>query len=251
MTRHYRSRGLRAPHTLPARPRAAVAFTSGIDTRLDERHRPLRLFRLRQDHAGRAADRAPARAGQRVSVVKHAHHGFDIDQEGKDSWRHRKAGAFEVVIASDRRLAKIREFERCAPTPPCTISLPSWTTATGCWSKGFKRAALPKIEIWRAATGQPVQYPVDPQVVAVCTDSAELLPEPTQLPLLDVNDAQAVVDFPAAQRGVPLRLRPHKPAACPEASGGARLRRCARCRAASSGRRGARSRRAAACSSRA
>src|SRR5205809_6296636 len=50
-------------------------------------------------------------AGQRVSVVKHAHHSFDIDQPGKDSWRHRQAGAFEVVIASDRRLAKIRECE--------------------------------------------------------------------------------------------------------------------------------------------
>jgi molybdopterin-guanine dinucleotide biosynthesis protein B len=49
-------------------------------------------------------------AGQRVSVVKHAHHEFDIDHEGKDSWRHRQAGAFEVVIASNRRLAKIREF---------------------------------------------------------------------------------------------------------------------------------------------
>ena len=51
------------------------------------------------------------RAGQRVSVVKHAHHAFDIDHEGKDSWRHRQAGAGEVVIASSRRLAKIREFD--------------------------------------------------------------------------------------------------------------------------------------------
>src|SRR5262245_21299797 len=56
-------------------------------------------------------------AGQRVSLVKHAHHDFDIDQPGKDSWRHRQAGAFEVVIASDRRLAKIREYEQHgAPT---------------------------------------------------------------------------------------------------------------------------------------
>ena len=56
-------------------------------------------------------------AGQRVSVVKHAHHAFDIDHEGKDSWRHRQAGAYEVVIASERRLAKIREFEtRTAPS---------------------------------------------------------------------------------------------------------------------------------------
>jgi molybdopterin-guanine dinucleotide biosynthesis protein B len=133
-------------------------------------------------------------AGQRVSVVKHAHHAFDIDQEGKDSWRHRKAGAFEVVIASNRRLAKIREFEAEAdPTVHDLINELSpcdWVLV-----EGFKRATLPKIEVWRAATGQAVQYPIDPQVVAICTDSAALLPEPTALPLLDVNDAQAVVDF--------------------------------------------------------
>jgi len=133
-------------------------------------------------------------AGQRVSVVKHAHHAFDIDQEGKDSWRHRKAGAFEVVIASNRRLAKIREFEvEADPTVHDLINELSpcdWVLV-----EGFKRATLPKIEIWRASTGQAAQYPIDPQVVAICTDSAALLPEPTALPLLDVNDAQAVVDF--------------------------------------------------------
>ena len=134
------------------------------------------------------------RAGLRVSVVKHAHHAFDIDQEGKDSWRHRQAGAFEVVIASDRRLAKIREFEAQAdPTvhdlirelSPC-----DWVLV-----EGFKRASLPKIEVWRASAGHAAQYPVDPQVVAICTDSAALLPEPTALPLLDLNNAQGVVDF--------------------------------------------------------
>ena len=134
------------------------------------------------------------RAGQRVSVVKHAHHAFDIDHEGKDSWRHRRAGAFEVVIASDRRLAKVREFEtRAAPSvheligelDPC-----DWVLV-----EGFKRAALPKIEIWRAATDQPAQYPLDPHIVAICTDSAGHLPEPTTLPVLDLNDADAVAAF--------------------------------------------------------
>ena len=132
--------------------------------------------------------------GQRVSVVKHAHHAFDIDQEGKDSWRHRQAGAFEVVIASDRRLAKIREFEtRADPTVHDLIAELSdcdWVLV-----EGFKRDAVPKIEVWRASTGDAVQYPVDPQVVAICTDSAALLPEPTALPLLDLNDAAAVVAF--------------------------------------------------------
>ncbi len=133
-------------------------------------------------------------AGQRVSVVKHAHHDFDIDHEGKDSWRHRHAGAFEVVIASDRRLAKIREFE--ARTEPTVHQLVAelhdcdWVLV-----EGFKRAALAKIEIWRAATGRPVQYPGDPHVVAVCTDSAAQLPEPTLLPVLDLNDAEAVTTF--------------------------------------------------------
>ncbi|HEY8709107.1 MAG TPA: molybdopterin-guanine dinucleotide biosynthesis protein B, partial [Burkholderiaceae bacterium] len=96
-------------------------------------------------------------AGQRVSVVKHAHHAFDIDHEGKDSWRHRQAGAFEVVIASDRRLAKIREFEvRTEPTVHQLIAELydcDWVLV-----EGFKRAALAKIEIWRAATGRPAQY---------------------------------------------------------------------------------------------
>ena len=134
------------------------------------------------------------RHGQRVSVVKHAHHAFDIDQEGKDSWRHRHAGAFEVVIASDRRLAKIREFEtRVDPTVHDLIAelgACDWVLV-----EGFKRAALPKIEIWRAATDMPAQYPQDPHIVAICTDSAALLPEPTGLPVLDLNDAEAVTAF--------------------------------------------------------
>ena len=133
-------------------------------------------------------------AGQRVSVVKHAHHTFDIDHEGKDSWRHRQAGAFEVVIASDRRLAKIREFEvRTEPTVHQLIEELhdcDWVLV-----EGFKRAALAKIEVWRAAMAKPAQYPLDPHVVAVCTDSASLLPEPTDLPLLDLNDPEAVAAF--------------------------------------------------------
>ena len=133
-------------------------------------------------------------AGQRVSVIKHAHHDFDIDQEGKDSWRHRQAGAFEVVVASDRRLAKIREYERQADPSDheliAELSPCDWVLV-----EGFKGTALPKIEVWRASTGQSAQYPVDPQVVAICTDSPAQLPEPTDLPVLDVNDAQAVVEF--------------------------------------------------------
>jgi len=133
-------------------------------------------------------------AGQRVSVVKHAHHSFDIDHEGKDSWRHRQAGASEVVIASDRRLAKIREFpSRDDPTvhdliaelAPC-----DWVLV-----EGFKSAALPKIEVWRADNGKPARYPEDPHIVAVATDDPAHLPAPTTLPILDLDDADGIVAF--------------------------------------------------------
>ena len=133
-------------------------------------------------------------AGQRVSVVKHAHHAFDIDHEGKDSWRHRQAGAFEVVVASDRRLAKVREYEvHAEPTVDQLIAELydcDWVLV-----EGFKHAALLKIEVWRASTAKPVQYPNDPYVVAISTDSPDRLPEPTGLPVLDLNDPDAVATF--------------------------------------------------------
>jgi molybdopterin-guanine dinucleotide biosynthesis adapter protein len=132
--------------------------------------------------------------GLRVSVVKHAHHDFDIDRPGKDSWRHRAAGAFEVVIASNRRLAKIREF--VAPVEPTAAQLIAelydcdWVLV-----EGFKHAHLPKVEVWRVATGKPAQYPEDPFIVAICTDSPDHLPRPTGLPVLDLNDPDAVAEF--------------------------------------------------------
>ena len=133
-------------------------------------------------------------AGQRVSVVKHAHHDFDIDHEGKDSWRHRRAGAFEVVIASDQRLALMREFPTTAdPTVDQLIGELSecdWVLV-----EGFKSAALPKIEVWRAQTGKPVRYPDDPFVMAIATDDAQSLPVATGLPVLDLNDADAIARF--------------------------------------------------------
>ncbi len=139
-------------------------------------------------------------AGQRVSVVKHAHHSFDIDHAGKDSWRHRQAGAFEVVIASDRRLAKIREFEvHAEPTVQQLIS--ELCECDWVLVEGFKHASLPKVEVWRASTGQPAHYPDDPYVVAVCTDTPTLFPQPTGLPVLDLNHADAVAEFLLAHPG--------------------------------------------------
>ena len=139
-------------------------------------------------------------AGQRVSVVKHAHHAFDIDHPGKDSWRHRKAGAYEIVIASNLRLAKIREFEQ--PADPTAHQLIA-ELAPCDWVlvEGFKRAALPKIEIWRAATAKPLQFPDDLHVLAIATDSPQALPQPRTLPVLDLNDPDAVVGFLTREAG--------------------------------------------------
>ncbi len=133
-------------------------------------------------------------AGQRVSVVKHAHHEFDIDHPGKDSWRHRQAGAFEVVIASRRRLAKIREFA-VEVQPTVHQLLAELVECDWALVEGFKHADLLKIEVWRAAVGKPVQYPDDPFVVALATDSAQRLPQATALPILDLNAPDAVADF--------------------------------------------------------
>jgi molybdopterin-guanine dinucleotide biosynthesis protein B len=131
--------------------------------------------------------------GQRVSVVKHAHHRFDIDQPGKDSWRHRQAGAYEVVIASDLRLALVREFEQ--PERLSVHALIAELSPGVDWVlvEGFKTSDLPKVEVWRAAANQPVQYPDDPHVVAIATDSP--LPSPTACPVLDLNNPTAVVDW--------------------------------------------------------
>ncbi len=133
-------------------------------------------------------------AGQRVSVVKHAHHDFDIDHEGKDSWRHRQAGAYEVVIASSRRLAKMREYpESVEPTAEQLID--ELDDCDWVLVEGFKNASMPKIEVWRASTGMRARYPDDPFVIAIATDSADRLPVPTGLPVIDLNDADAVARF--------------------------------------------------------
>lgn len=137
--------------------------------------------------------------GLRVSVVKHARHGFDMDTPGKDTFRHREAGAFEVVVASPQRLALLREFEQ-----PCELSVHhliaelydgvDWVLV-----EGFRDADLLKIEVWRAACGKGVVYPRDDFVAAIATDSPFDLPTPTGLPVLDINNPQAVADWLLSQ----------------------------------------------------
>ena len=133
--------------------------------------------------------------GLRVSVVKHAHHNFDVDHPGKDSWRHRQAGAFEVVIASDRRLALMREFE--APEQLNVHQMIAELHDGVDWVlvEGFKFSDLHKIEVWRPSAGKPVQYPDDVFITAIATDAPQALPEATLRPVLDVNDPAAIAQW--------------------------------------------------------
>lgn len=133
--------------------------------------------------------------GLRVSVVKHAHHSFDIDQPGKDTWRHRQAGAFEVVVASDNRLALMREFEQPRALSVHHLIAELYEGVDWVLVEGFKSSDLLKVEVWRADSGKPARYPEDDFVVAIATDSPDRLPETTLRPVLDLNDADAVVDW--------------------------------------------------------
>ena len=130
--------------------------------------------------------------GLRVSVVKHAHHQFDIDHPGKDSWRHRQAGAFEVVVASSRRLALVREFEREAQLTAHQALAGLYPGADWVLVEGFKDSDLLKVEVWRAGSGKPALYPEDPFIVAVATDSPAQLPQGTLRPVLDLSDPDGV-----------------------------------------------------------
>ncbi len=138
--------------------------------------------------------RALRAAGQRVSVVKHAGHGFEIDIPGKDSWRMREAGAFEVVIASKNRLAKVREYE-VEGEPSVHQLLAELAEVDWALVEGFKHADLLRIELWRAGGDRPAQYPVDPFVVAIVTDDPAALPEPTARPVFALDDVAGVAAF--------------------------------------------------------
>jgi molybdopterin-guanine dinucleotide biosynthesis protein B len=133
--------------------------------------------------------------GLRVSVVKHAHHDFDIDHPGKDTYRHRQAGAFEVVVASDQRLALMREFERPAALTVHHLIAELYEGVDWVLVEGFKGSNLLKVEVWRASSGKPALYPDDDFVVAIATDSAAELPMDTVRPVLDLNDPDAVAQW--------------------------------------------------------
>jgi molybdopterin-guanine dinucleotide biosynthesis protein B len=131
-----------------------------------------------------------AGAGLRVSLIKHAHHTFDVDQPGKDSYRHRHAGAAEVLVTSSRRWVLMHEL-RGAHEPPFEEQVKRMSPCDLLIVEGFKFAPIPKLEVWRAATGEGLLHPNDPHIVAVASDA----PVRTKLPVLDLNDDAAIAEF--------------------------------------------------------
>ncbi len=128
--------------------------------------------------------------GLKVSVIKHAHHGFDIDRPGKDSYRHREAGASEVLLSCSDRWALMHERrdgsdvtldELLARLAPCDLVL----------VEGFKQEPIPKLEVYRPETGKPPLFPERVDLVAVASD-AEVA---TSLPRLALDDVAAIADF--------------------------------------------------------
>lgn len=107
--------------------------------------------------------------GMRVAVIKHAHHRFDLDRPGKDSWRHREAGAAEVLVTSGGRWALLHEL-RDAPEPTLEAHLARLSPCDVVFVEGYRHAAIAKIEVYRPAVGQPPLFPSDPAIVAVATD---------------------------------------------------------------------------------
>ncbi|HTP99828.1 MAG TPA: molybdopterin-guanine dinucleotide biosynthesis protein B [Casimicrobiaceae bacterium] len=110
-----------------------------------------------------------ARVGT-VSLVKHAHHGFDIDQPGKDSFRHRQAGCTEVLVSSSRRYALVHEL-RGAPELTLAQAVAMLSPCNLVLVEGFKTQPIPKLEVWRPGVGKPLLYPLDPAVLAIATDT--------------------------------------------------------------------------------
>jgi molybdopterin-guanine dinucleotide biosynthesis protein B len=128
--------------------------------------------------------------GLRVSTLKHAHHGFDLDQPGKDSFMHRVAGATEVVISSARRFAILHEL-REEPEWDLPDLLARLAPVDLILVEGFKRDAFPKLEIHRVENGKPLIHPEDPHIVAIAADTA--LPEAT-VPVIGLDDIERVAD---------------------------------------------------------
>jgi molybdopterin-guanine dinucleotide biosynthesis adapter protein len=143
--------------------------------------------------------------GLKVSTLKHAHHMFDVDTPGKDSYEHRAAGATEVLIASENRFAIMHEL-RGAPEPPLEVLLAKLSAVDLVLVEGFKRAPHPKIEVYRAANAKPPLHPGNGSIIALASDTA--FPEAGR-PVMALNDpatiAQATLDHAVAPSTVDWR----------------------------------------------
>lgn len=134
--------------------------------------------------------------GLRIGCIKHAHHDFDVDTPGKDSYELRQAGAEQMLIASHKRWALMVEDER--QEPPDLVELLQQLNTDRLdlvLIEGFKLEAFPKLELNRPAVGKPWRFREDPHVFAVATDEPDALPADCHLPCLDLNDLDALEDF--------------------------------------------------------
>jgi molybdopterin-guanine dinucleotide biosynthesis protein B len=137
--------------------------------------------------------------GVKVSTLKHAHHGFDLDKPGKDSFMHRTSGATEVIISSERRWAVLHELRGEEEWDlPALLSKASPVDLV--LVEGFKREPFPKLEIFRRENGKPLLHPDDPHIVAMASDAA--VPE-AKVPVIDLNNIEAIADM-LFQRAVPI-----------------------------------------------
>jgi molybdopterin-guanine dinucleotide biosynthesis protein B len=128
--------------------------------------------------------------GIRVSLIKHAHHSFDVDQPGKDSYRHRHAGCNEVLVTSSKRWVLMHEL-RGAPEPGFAELIERVSPCDLLLVEGFKREKLPKLEVYRASVGESLLHPQDPDIVAIASDRRI----DTRLPFLSLDDAPPIASF--------------------------------------------------------
>lgn len=135
--------------------------------------------------------------GLTVSTVKHAHHSFDVDHPGRDSWRHRQAGASEVILASRYRVAQMTEL-RGAAEPPLAELLGRLSPVDLVLIEGYKREKHPKVEAFRAEAGTALIAPGDPTIRAVASDT----PLTLDRPVFDLNDTTVIADFILSEVGL-------------------------------------------------
>ena len=135
--------------------------------------------------------------GISVSTVKHAHHSFDVDHPGKDSHRHRVAGATEVLLASRNRFALMHEL-RDKDEPSLSELLQKLAPVDLVLVEGYKRDTHPKVEAHRSVTGNPLIAPDDPTVRAVASDT----PLDLDRPMFDLDDTKAIADFILSEVGL-------------------------------------------------